>query len=94
MKITITTKTLKIERDIYRYGITIDNMNATLKDGRLETVPKNEEICTVNIEDETNGNITKTCQFVSYNFVVYDDPQTGKVGVIGDNTVLLKILDI
>jgi len=94
MKITITTKTLKIERDIYRYGIANDNLTATLKDNRLDAVPKNDDICTVKIEDETNGDVTKTCQFVSYNFVVYDNPQTGEVGVIGDNTVLLKILDI
>lgn len=94
MKIKIINKTLTIERDIYRYGIANDSLTATLKEGRLDTVPQNGAVCTVSVEDETNGNISKTCQFISYNFVVYDDPQTGDVGVIGDNTVLLKILDI
>lgn len=94
MYIKITSKNLTIERDISRYSLNENGLNATLKEGRLLQVPKNGEICTVLITDETNGNITFTCQFVSYNFVVYENPQTGEVGVIGDNTVLLKTLDI
>lgn len=94
MTVTIKTKTIEIERDITRYSLSSSSMNVSLSGGRLETTPKNGDIATVNITDETNGNISLTCQFVSYNFVVYENPSTGEVGVIGDNTLLFNILDI
>lgn len=94
MNVKITTKTITIERELLRYSVNESNIVVSISGGILETVPKNGDIATVLIEDATNGNIEKTAQFVSYNFVVYDNAQTGEVEVIGDNTLLLKILDI
>ncbi len=94
MNVKITTKTLTIERDITRYSVTDDAVQMTLTGGRLASVPKNGDIARVEITDTTNGNIEVTTQFVSYNFIVYENPQTGEVNVIGDNSLLFKILDI
>ncbi len=94
MTVKITTKTMTIERDIIRYGLSAESINLSLSGGRLESVPKNGTICNVVITDEANGNVALTCQFVSYNFVVYENPQTGDVNVIGDNSLLLNILDL
>lgn len=94
MTVTIKTKTLEIGREILRYSLSADTVNVSLSGGRLEKTPKNGDIATVEITDEVNGDVAVTCQFVSYNFVVYENPQSEEVGVIGDNTLLFNILDI
>ena len=94
MNVKITTKTKTIERDISRYSVTEDTVQVALSGGRLDSVPKNGDIANVVITDEANGNVSLTTQFISYNFIVYENPQTGDVNVIGDNSLLFKILDI
>lgn len=94
MTVTIKTKTLEIEREVLRYALSTDTINVSLSGGRLEKTPKNGDIATVEITDEVNGNVTLTTQFVSYNFIVYENPQSGEVSVIGDNTLLFRILDL
>lgn len=94
MTVTIKTKTVEIEREILRYSLTTDTVNVSLSGGRLDKTPKNGDIATVKITDEVNRDVELTCQFVSYNFVVYENPQSGEVGVIGDNTLLFNILDL
>ncbi len=94
MNVKITTKTKTIERDITRYSVTEDTVQVALSGGRLDSVPKNGDIANVVIIDEANGNVSLTTQFISYNFIVYENPQTGDVNVIGDNSLLFKILDI
>ncbi len=94
MNVKITTKTKTIERDITRYSVTEDTVQVALSGGRLDSVPKNGDIANVAITDEANGNVSLATQFISYNFIVYENPQTGDVNVIGDNSLLFKILDI
>ena len=94
MNVKITTKTKTIERDISRYSVTEDTVQVALSGGRLDSVPKNGDIANMVITDEANGNVSLTTQFISYNFIVYENPQTGDVNVIGDNSLLFKILDI
>ena len=94
MNVKITTKTKTIERDITRYSVTDDAVQVALSGGRLDSTPKNGDIANVVITDEVNGNVEVTAQFVSYNFIVYENPQTGEANVIGDNSLLFKILDI
>lgn len=86
------TKEPAIEVKVSRYSVTDSQLSATIEGGMLPKVPYNGELCSVVLYDTVNGQIEKVCKYVSYSFMVFDNPATGETNIIGDNTLLFSVL--
>ncbi len=82
-----------LDHEISRYSISDGRITATLTGGLVSLPIPYGATASITISDQTNGNIEKTCKYVSYNFVVYNNPADGST-VIGDNTMMFEVLDI
>lgn len=82
-----------LKRDISGYNYGDGRLSVSLTGGILNENIKNGELFNILITDEVNGNIEKIAKYISYNFVVFDNPTTGEKNVIGDNTILFELIE-
>lgn len=95
MKIKCYSGTNRTSEPIYsneisRYGLSEGRLNVSLKGGYPNLNMRYNDVVAIDIEDEATGNLSFSGRFISSNYVVYDDPQTGET-MIADNSILFEL---
>lgn len=89
-----TTGEPAIYKDIERYSIFEGRISVMLSGGYPTIGLKYNDICSIEVVDEKNGNISLKARYLSNSFVVYDDKNANQASIIADNTLLFEILEV
>lgn len=82
-----------ISRDIAAYRLSDTHITAMLTGGLLTKDITSQDIVTVVITDNQNGEtISKVCKYISYNYQVVDTANSPNGTAVADNTLLFEIL--
>lgn len=81
-----------ISREVNRYVVNDEHVVVSVKGGLLNKSILSGDLVTVVITDPQNGNVSKLCKYISYNFQVMDSASSSSPDTVADNTLLFEII--